>query len=230
MPLWDAMLGRHEPVIKVLVENGATLSSGDVGQFACYATEQDSLDLLKEIVKSGGDVTSMSRSGTTALHTAVSQDKLDVVKFLIEQGADADRRDAHGWTPRDLAYHQGNKDMMDLFQTIKHLKKTMSLPPLHPEEPPYLKKHSSESSLPSLKDEAQAPTQARRGTSNHKFSSNDFQNSLAGIITSRRMSSDGKLGKKIGLFSCHQHPGFRYSYRCVVFFCRGGDAIDTPAS
>lgn len=179
-------------MIKALVDNGATLAPGDVGQFACYATEQDSIDLLKEIIKFGGNVTSKSRSGTTALHTAVSQDKLDVVKFLIEQGADVDRPDSQGWTARALANHQGNEEMMALFKTIKQLKKTMSLPPLHPEEPPYIKKHSSESSLPRLKDEAQASTQAQRATTRLKFSTNDIQNSLAGIITSRRMPSDGK--------------------------------------
>ncbi|XP_057810433.1 potassium channel AKT1-like [Salvia miltiorrhiza] len=191
VPLWDAILGRHEVVIKALVDNGATLASGDIGEFACYAAEQDNIELLKEITKFGGDVTSLSSSGTTALHTAVSQDKLEVVKFLIEQGANIDKPDSHGWTSRALAHHQGHKEMMALFQTIQHLKKTMSLPPLHPAEPPYLKKHSSESSLPRLKEEEQS---SPSNVSSHlKYSINDFQKSLAGIITSQGRPSDGGM-------------------------------------
>ncbi|XP_074329531.1 potassium channel AKT1-like isoform X2 [Apium graveolens] len=51
VPLWDALLGGHESVIRALVENGADISSGDVGQFACFAVEQNNLCLLKELVR-----------------------------------------------------------------------------------------------------------------------------------------------------------------------------------
>lgn len=197
VPLWDAILGRHDDVIKVLVDNGATLSSGDVGQFACYAAEQDNIELLKDIAKFEGDVMSLSGSGTTALHTAVSQDKLEVVKFLLDQGANIDKPDSHGWTSRALAHHQGHKEMMALFQTIQPQMKTMSLPPLHKEEPPYLKKHSSESSLPRLQEEVHSSPQT--GTSRSQCSVNDFQKSLAAIITSGGRLSDGKFGRNLSL-------------------------------
>ncbi|KAK6158821.1 hypothetical protein DH2020_006135 [Rehmannia glutinosa] len=73
-------IGKHESVIKVLVDNGATLSSGDVGGFACFATKQNDIDLLKEIIKFGGDVTLPNCLGTTALHTAISEGNVEIVK------------------------------------------------------------------------------------------------------------------------------------------------------
>jgi ankyrin repeat protein len=78
-----------------------------VGQFAYTAAEQNNLDLLKEIVKYGGDVTLPARCGTTAIHTAISEGNTEMVKFILDQGADVDKPDLHGWTPRALADHQG---------------------------------------------------------------------------------------------------------------------------
>ncbi|KAL0323912.1 UNVERIFIED_CONTAM: Potassium channel AKT1 [Sesamum calycinum] len=85
VPLWDAILGKHEAVIRVLVDNGAMLSSGDVGGFACFAAEQNNIELLKEITKFGGDVTLLNFSGTTALHTAISEENgHEEIKALFE--------------------------------------------------------------------------------------------------------------------------------------------------
>lgn len=109
VPVWEAMLGGHEAVAKLLIENGASINFGDVGHFACTAAEQNSLNLLKEIVRYGGDVASPRKSGTTALHVAVCEDNTEIVRFLLEQGADIDKPDIHGWTPRDLADQQGHE-------------------------------------------------------------------------------------------------------------------------
>ena len=37
-------MGKHESVSKLLVDNGAMLSKGDVGQLACSAVEQNNLN------------------------------------------------------------------------------------------------------------------------------------------------------------------------------------------
>lgn len=116
VPLWDAILGQHEAVIKVLSENGATLSSGDVGQFSCSAAEQNNTDLLQKIISFGGDVTLPSH-GTTALHKAVAQDNVQICKFLIENGADSDKPDDDGWTPRALAVHQRKEEIKTLLES-----------------------------------------------------------------------------------------------------------------
>ncbi|KDP33617.1 hypothetical protein JCGZ_07188 [Jatropha curcas] len=123
IPLWEALMGNHESVIKLLVDNGATLSCGDVSQYALAATEQNNLDLLKEIVNYGGDVTLRTSTGTTALHVAISGGNTEIVKFLLEQGADVDMPDAHGWTARRLAEHQGIEEIQALVQTTQHTEK-----------------------------------------------------------------------------------------------------------
>ncbi|KAJ0987939.1 hypothetical protein J5N97_006295 [Dioscorea zingiberensis] len=116
VPLWDAILGKHEGVVKLLVDNGADIFSGNMGQYACIAAEQNSLELLKDIVRYGGDVTAPKIDGTTALHLAVCEGNLEVVKFLVEHGADIDKPDNHGWSPRKLADQQSHEEIKALFR------------------------------------------------------------------------------------------------------------------
>ncbi|KAI3454037.1 hypothetical protein Pfo_010700 [Paulownia fortunei] len=198
VPLWDALLGKHESVIKVLVDNGATLSSGDVGQFACFAAEQNNIDLLKEIIKFGGDVTLLNSLGTTALHTAISEENFEIVKFLVKHGADIDKPDVHGWTPRALADYQGHEKINALFQTKqgsdnqKKHKKSMSLIP-EVQEAPYLKKYSSEPTIPQMNPEDKTPNAREMdfGANSHlRWRASNFQNSLAGIITTGRKQNE----------------------------------------
>lgn len=130
-------------MIRALVESGADISSGDVGQFACFAVEQNNLGLLKELVRYGGDVTLLNSTGTTALHTAICKENVEILKFLLE-GVDIDKPDQHGWTPRVLASYQGNEEIKDLFlkkkegtskpdlKSVRYLKKYLSEPPRRP--------------------------------------------------------------------------------------------------
>ncbi|BAT76402.1 Potassium channel [Vigna angularis] len=116
--LWEAMVGGHESVRKVLAENGANLQCGDVGQFACTAVEQNSLKLLKEIRRYGGDITLPSiNSGTTALHVAVSEGNVEIVKYLLDHGASIDKPDKHGWTARGLADQQSHTEIKAIFDS-----------------------------------------------------------------------------------------------------------------
>ncbi|KAL2517599.1 Potassium channel AKT1 [Abeliophyllum distichum] len=193
VPLWDAILGKHESVIKLLTDNGATLSSGDVGQFACFAVEQCNIDLLKEIIKYGGDITLLNSMGTTALHTAICEENVEIVKFLMEQGADIDKPDVHGWTPRALADYQGHENIKALFQTKQESNnkktdhKSKSVIP-DVQDAPYLKKYSSEPTLPPLNPEYTLQNgPSRRRTSN-------FQNSLFGIISAAKKPNEEGRG------------------------------------
>ncbi|XP_020583593.1 potassium channel AKT1-like [Phalaenopsis equestris] len=119
VPLWEAVLGKHEPVIKMLIDNGASLSHGDVAQYACTAAEQNSLDLLNDIINYGGDVRLPRKDGSTALHLAVCEGNLQMVHLLLDQGADVDHHDIHGWSPRELAEQQGHHEIISLFHTKK---------------------------------------------------------------------------------------------------------------
>ncbi|XP_026441862.1 potassium channel AKT1-like [Papaver somniferum] len=115
VPLWEALVGQHDSVVKLLIDNGGNLFSGDIGQFACTAVEQNSLDLLKKIVEHGGDVTLPKSNGTTALHVAVCDGNVEIVKFLLEQGCDIDKPAGDGWTPRNLADQQAHEEIKLLF-------------------------------------------------------------------------------------------------------------------
>ncbi|PSR91820.1 Potassium channel like [Actinidia chinensis var. chinensis] len=139
VPLWDAIMGGHESVIKLLVNNGAKISSGDVGQFACFAVEQNNVNLLKAIIRYGGDITLLNSLGTTALHTAISEENTEMVKFLVDQGADIDKPDVHGWSPRALADYQGHEEINALFHTMKETGKQPSAVVLETQGVPYLK-------------------------------------------------------------------------------------------
>ncbi|XP_075522557.1 potassium channel AKT1-like [Primulina tabacum] len=198
VPLWDAILGKHESVIKLLVDNGATLNSGDVAHFACYAVEQNNIQLLNEIIKFGGDVTLLNSLGTTALHTAISEENVEVVKFLMEKGVDIDKPDVHGWTPRALADYQGHEEIKAFLQTRKEpenqntQQKNGSFPS-QSRDVPYLKKHSSEPSMPPLSPEERTSYSryVRFSNSFARRRATTFQNSLAGIITAGSRQNAG---------------------------------------
>lgn len=119
IPLWDAILGSHDSMIKLLKDRGANLASGDVYRYACHAIEQDNLQLLKDIVRYGGDLTLPGSNGCTPLHAAVTNGDIKTVKFLLELGADIDKSDEDGWTPRSLADFQGKEDIKALFDSKK---------------------------------------------------------------------------------------------------------------
>ncbi|TKY74702.1 Potassium channel AKT1 [Spatholobus suberectus] len=61
VPLWEAMKGRHESVMKLLIDNGADISSADAGHLACTAVEQNNIELLKELIQCGLNVTQPKR-------------------------------------------------------------------------------------------------------------------------------------------------------------------------
>ncbi|CAK9176309.1 unnamed protein product [Ilex paraguariensis] len=193
VPLWDALLGRHESVINLLVENGATISSGDVGQFACFAVEQSNLDLLKDIIRHGGDVTMLNNMGTTALHTAISEENAEIVKFLVEQGADIDRPDVHGWTPRALAYYQCHEEIKVLFQTNKEKKDQPVVPVPEMHDVPYLKKYQSEPTIPPLPPEVTSANVKQVSWSNRHWRrrANNFNNSPFGIMSAFHRPNSG---------------------------------------
>lgn len=172
---------------KVLADNGATISSGDVGQFASFAVKQNNLDLLKQIIKYGGDVTLLNNTGTTALHAAISDENTEVVKFLLERGADIDKADQHGWTPRAMAEYQGHEEIKGLFQT-EGQSRNKSVDALSGmEDVPNLTKYQSEPTLPPPYEDGTSSMIGDRW----RRSNNKFDNSLFGIISAARNIGKG---------------------------------------
>ncbi|XP_030475988.2 potassium channel AKT1-like [Syzygium oleosum] len=207
VPLWEAIKGGNESMVKLLAENGANLVSGDVGRFSCTAAELNNLDLLKEIVRYGGDVTLPKSNETTALHVAVSEDNVEIVKFLLDRGADIDKPDIHGWTPRDLADQQGHEEIGILFQSIKET-----------ETPPAIR---SEPNLPpasqeGIVDVAFGQSRPRRRTSN-------FHNSLFGIMSAAHNDERNVLLSINRNKTANKSFGVRLAIRVVVSCPEVGD-------
>ncbi|XP_010533190.1 PREDICTED: potassium channel AKT1 [Tarenaya hassleriana] len=196
VPLWEAMQGWHEKVAKALLENGATIEAGDVGHFACTAAEQNKLDLLKEIVRYGGDVTRPRITGTSALHSAVCEENIEIVKFLLKQGADVNKQDMHGWTPKDLAEQQGHEEIKALFRARQeaeeektHIESSASVP-IPKSSIRFLGRFTSEPNIrPASRD-----VSFRIPESRPRRKTNTFHNSLFGILAHQN-------GQKNSLFT-----------------------------
>lgn len=183
VPLWSAIVGRNESVIKLLVDNGAKLTSGDLGEFASYAVEQNNIDLLKDIIKHGGDITLRNSMGTTALHKAISEEKTDIVEFLIKNGASIDTPDVHGWTPRDLANHQAHEDILELFAKLPAPKNKPVGVKSKLDGASYLKKYQSEPRMP-LPFPTETPRISSAGAQDsRRRPADDFSNSVFGIVS-----------------------------------------------
>ncbi|XVF34729.1 hypothetical protein REPUB_Repub18cG0084200 [Reevesia pubescens] len=202
VPLWEAMLAGHNKVAKMLKENGSDINAGDVGHFACTAAEQNDLNLLKEIVRYGGNVTRPRPNGYTALHVAVCEGNIEIVKFLLEQGADIDKADIDGWNPRDLAEQQGHEEIKMIFESSKEMKTRSIVSIPEKQEARYLGRFTSEPVIrpagPDNTDGSWSQSRPRRRTSN-------FHNSLFGI-----MSASHNVEKDL-LLSVHQPMGVKDS-------------------
>lgn len=177
---------------KLLSENGANLQCGDVGQFACTAAEQNSLNLLKEIMRYGGDITlpNSSNTGTTALHVAVSEGNVETVKFLLDHGASIDMPDKHGWTPRDLADQQAHTEIKALFDSIGEPKVHSSVAiPVRNSKIKYLGRFTSEPTMTLPLDGSFHGTDGSwsqnqsQNQSRPRRRSNNYHNSLFGIMS-----------------------------------------------
>ncbi|XP_027916529.1 potassium channel AKT1-like [Vigna unguiculata] len=188
--LWEAMVGEHESVRKVLAENGANLQCGDVGQFACSAVEQNNLKLLKEIKRYGGDITLPSiNSGTTALHVAVSEGNVEMVKYLLDHGASIDKPDKHGWTARGLADQQSHTEIKAIFDSTGDPKVHSSLSiPEKQSAFRFLGRFTSEPTMPlplegSFHGADASLSQSQRQSQNRpRRRSSNYHNSLLGIM------------------------------------------------
>ncbi|KAK6927489.1 Cyclic nucleotide-binding domain [Dillenia turbinata] len=194
VPLWDAILAKHASVVKLLLDNGATLTSGDVSHFACTAVEQNNLDLLKQIVRYGGNVNLPKKDGTTALHTAVSEGNVEIVEYLLDHGADVDKQDQHGWSARTLADHQGHEEIQLLFRTKQESKETKSqqlssIPEKH--EVPHLGKFSSEPVMPPFSESSFVPETNSVNGYQRRRNPNNFHYSLFGIMSAAATRGQG---------------------------------------
>ncbi|RRT45671.1 hypothetical protein B296_00054405 [Ensete ventricosum] len=189
------MVGKHGDVVKLLIENGATLSSGDMGLFASTAAEQNSLELLEDIIRCGGDVTVPKRDGSTALHVAVCEGNAQVVNFLLEQGADMDKPDCYGCTPRNLADQKGHAMIKALFEA----KRAQNITCMSVSTPvsDLVGRRSGEPAIPL----PQLTVGNSTGEGSDPMRKTNFHNSLLGIISAAHVNrqSEGGILSSVGV-------------------------------
>ncbi|KAL0338960.1 UNVERIFIED_CONTAM: Potassium channel AKT1 [Sesamum angustifolium] len=224
VPLWESMLGRHKSVIKLLSDNGAKLTSGEIGLFSCTATEQNNLDLLKEIVRRGGNVTQPKNNGCTALHIAVCEGNIEIVKFLLDQGANIDKADENGWTARDLAEQQGHDDIKELFESYKgaNTDPTVTIPEdRHGVR--FLGRFKSEPTILPVNQEGSFPApDGSWGRSRPRRRTNNFYNSLFGIMSAAQTGDNNLLSSLDGAQTAV--TGRNYAPRVTVSCPEKGDS------
>ncbi|KAK2452947.1 potassium channel AKT1 [Trifolium repens] len=184
--LCEAMKGGHELVKKLLIDNGADISYANVAPLAIFAVEKNDIQLLKDVMKLGGDiVTNSTKEGTTALHAAVCEGNFEIVKFLVEQGADMDKQDKVGWTPRTLADHQCHEEIKNMFKEIEQDDKISYVIPPNPnknEGSVIAKSYSDPSLLAMSQGGSFRPNQELTSLNNHQGRRvSPFRNSVFGM-------------------------------------------------
>ncbi|XP_062216654.1 potassium channel AKT1-like [Phragmites australis] len=231
VPLWEALCEKHDEVVQLLVESGADLSSGDAALFACIAVEENNSELLKDIIRYGGDINKSLKDGTTPLHRAVCDGNVQMVEFLLEHGADIDKQSNNGWTPRALAEQQGHDDIRLLFKSRAAPSQRISSSKV---APMLIGRFNSE---PSMQTMGHEDAEVRSKVLPQKLLRKrvSFQNSLFGVISSSHAHRDtGRLLSRglaaTGGPNCHHNSLIRVTISCPEKGNTAGKLVLLPRS
>jgi len=180
--LWEAVKGGHETVMRILLENGAEITSDDVVDFARLAIERNNLEILKEIIERKVEVTQSGSKMTTLLHAAVCEGNVEIVKYLVELGADIDGKDSIGLTARSLAEHQCHEEILNVFKKMGHNNKPNApLPPISS----IVGRCQSEPTIPAIPQPNKPPNKELKWFDKHQRRRvSPFHNSFFGIMSS----------------------------------------------
>lgn len=123
--VYAAWQGRLK-MVAYLADNGADINSEHSSRAAYKAIHSAvsdyNFELIKLIIKKGGDVNVRSNSiGETALMMAAQKGNFKIVKLLLDSGADITIKDDTGHTALDYAQENGNLEIYKL------LKKTLNI-------------------------------------------------------------------------------------------------------
>lgn len=104
--LMHASANGHLDIVKVLIENGATvdLATPD-NKFTALmlASFMGHLDVVRRLLTAGAKVNAVATEGMTALMYASMKRHLDVARLLIQQNANPELKNSAGRSAKDLA-------------------------------------------------------------------------------------------------------------------------------
>ena len=88
---------RHEKLLRLLLEEGADVNTGDVdGTPLTLTVRYGNMSFVKLLVELGADVNSTNYQGRTPVMCAAGAQNFDCVEFLIDKGADVNASDREG--------------------------------------------------------------------------------------------------------------------------------------
>ncbi len=89
----------------------------DISMKAVYATSENDVALINELIASGLDVNQLDTemSNNTLLHIAAIHGSDDVAKLLLEKGANVDARNQDGYSPIHFALRNENVSTAQIF-------------------------------------------------------------------------------------------------------------------
>ncbi|KAH8153086.1 uncharacterized protein LAJ45_02673 [Morchella importuna] len=101
----------HEPVVRLLLEKGADISSTDSSGWNAlhHAVSKGHEPVVQLLLEKGADISSTDSSGWNALHHAVSKGHELVVQLLLEKGADISSTNNSGWNALHRAASDGHE-------------------------------------------------------------------------------------------------------------------------
>lgn len=113
--LWAASTGGHLDVVKVLVENGASVNQPTLTQSTPLrgASFHGHMEVMDYLLASGADINMPNCIGQSPLCIAAMRGKLPAVKYLIEKGADLKQTTINGYTVMHLSAAKGRLDVVN---------------------------------------------------------------------------------------------------------------------
>lgn len=120
--LWAASTGGHLDVVKVLVENGASVNQPTLTQSTPLrgASFHGHMEVMDYLLASGADINMPNCIGQSPLCIAAMRGKLPAVKYLIEKGADLKQTTINGYTVMHLSAAKGRLDVVNYLLSIGH--------------------------------------------------------------------------------------------------------------
>lgn len=76
------------------------------------AAYQNDLEIVKQLLEQGADITEQDEQGLTAAHWAALQDNLEVFQFISSQGGNVLQKSHAGYSPFDLAISKNNQKVV----------------------------------------------------------------------------------------------------------------------
>jgi len=115
-PLHACMEGGYQKAALLLIEQGATVNRPrryDNGEAPIHVAARLGMnDVIRAVIRKGGDVNLPSANRSAPLHLAVKMKHSWTAKVLCEVGADVHARDASGMTPFLLAVQQTSVELV----------------------------------------------------------------------------------------------------------------------